>query len=160
MAKKIVVVILILSMFFVMLFSEDKTPLFKVDKQNGGIVPCLLGVFDTRMGYLANQEKVNVYLEDMLTLAFVVPVIGQIAWLIVHMYYGYVGYEKGKDVSSFCIGAFGWKTANMMGKTKGRMIEWLGFIPFVNIYSLIVYVIETTGGKTMNQIIAKENLSK
>jgi|GEM_PF-1979171 hypothetical protein len=160
MAKKIIIALLIISMLATLVYAEEKKPVFKVDKQNGGIVPCLLGVFDVRMGYLSNQENVNVYLEDLLNLAIIIPVIGQIAWFVVHMYFGYIGYEKGKDISSFCIGTLGWKTANMMDKTKGRTIEWLAFIPIINIYSFIVYITETTGGKTLNQVISKENLRK
>lgn len=160
MLKKIIIVLLVASILNVIVFAGDKSPLFKIGKQNGGIVPCLLGVFDPRMGYLANQGNVDVSLEDALSLAVFVPILGQFAWVIIHCYYAYTGYQAGKDVSSACIGSLGWKTANMMGRTKGRMVEWLGFIPLINLYSLFVYITETTGGKTWDQIVAKENIGR
>jgi len=140
--------------------------MFKIEKQDGGIVPCLLSVFDLRLGYMANENEVGIYPEDFagaVGIIFFIPVIGQVAGivsLIVHLYFAYTGYNAGKSIESGCIGFLGWKTANMMGRTKGRVVEWLSFVPFVNLYSLFVIISETTSGKKWSRVEIEEKLSR
>jgi len=151
MFKKFVIVLMLITIASASLFAG---PVFSIDKQKGGLIPCLLGVFDTRMGYMANEKAVNVDLIDLLK-----PVLSVIGLPVMPLYTGYLGYQNAKGIDGCCIGMVGgYQTANMMGTTKGRTIEWLMYIPVVNIYSLIVYITETMGGKTWSEVVAKEKL--
>jgi len=102
------------------------------------------------MGYIANEKAVNVDLLQLLQLVF--PIL--------RVYYAYVGFQNA-GVEGCCIGYVGgYTTANMMKETKGRLIEWLTYVPVANIYSIIVYITETMGGKTWSEVVAKENLKR
>jgi hypothetical protein len=130
-------------------------PVFSVSKQKGGIVPCLLGVFDTRMGYIANERAVNVDLIEVLMVF--IPII--------RLYTMYVGYSKAKSIEGCCIGFGGLTTANMLDKTKGRKNEWfmspaLSWTGCLPLYAGIMYIMETMGGKTWSEIVVKEKLAK
>ncbi|MDD3803674.1 MAG: hypothetical protein PHW02_04690, partial [bacterium] len=116
MLKKVIIVALILSILTTTLLAG---PLFSVSKQNGGLIPCLLGVFDGRLGYMANEKAVNVDMIDVLKV-----VLSAIGLPVMPLYTAYVGYQKGKSFEGCCIGFQGYTTANMMDKTKGRQIEW------------------------------------
>lgn len=147
MTKKIIVIFLLVAMLTPTLFAA---PIFSIQKQKGGIVPCLLGIFDIRMGYIANEKAVNVDLLQVLQL--VLPIL--------RVYYAFVGFQNA-GIEGCCIGYVGgYTTAKMMKETKGRLIEWLTYVPVANIYSLIVYITETMGGKTWSEVVAKENLKR
>ncbi|MEO0288909.1 MAG: hypothetical protein ABIN00_04670 [candidate division WOR-3 bacterium] len=147
MTKKIIIIFLLISLLTPSLFAA---PVFSIQKQNGGIVPCLLGIFDMRMGYLANEKAVNVDLLEVLQLVF--PIL--------RVYYAFVGFQNA-GVEGCCIGYVGgYTTAQMMKETKGRLIEWLTYVPVANIYSMIVYITETMGGKKWSEVVAKENLKR
>lgn len=147
MFKKIVIIFLLLSIITTSIFAS---PVFSIEKQKGGIVPCLLGIFDFRMGYLANEKQVNVDLLEVLQL--VLPIL--------RFYYAFIGFQNA-GIEGCCIGYVGgYTTANMMKETKGRLIEWLTYVPIANIYSIVVYISETMGGKTWSEVVAKENLKR
>lgn len=151
MFKKTVIVMLLVSIVTVSLFSG---PLFSMDKQKGGVLPCLVSLFlDPRLGYQMNEKAINV---DLMHLLKFVPVIGQ----FVVLYNGYTGYMKSKSFDGCCIGFFGYTTANMMDTTKGRTVEWLFYLPIANLYSLFVVISETMGGKTWSQVVTQENLRR
>jgi len=152
MFKKLIILALVVSIFSTVVFAG---PVFSVSKQKGGLVPCLLGVFDYRMGYLSNEKAVNVDLIELLTPFF--PII--------RLYTMYVGYSKAKSIEGCCIGFGGYTTANMLDKTKGRKIEWfispvLSWTGCLPLYGSIVYIMETMGGKTWSEIVTKEKLAK
>jgi len=150
MLKKLIIVTLIASILTTAVFAG---PLFSVSKQNGGIVPCLLGVFDMRMGYIANEKAVNV---DLLHILRLVPVVNY----FMPLYYAYTGYRNA-GFEGCCIGMIGgYTTAEMMKTTKGRTIEWLSYVPVVNIYSAIMYILQTTSGKKWSEIEASEHLKR
>jgi len=148
--KKFVFVVLLLSLLFTVVLAG---PLFSVSKQNGGIVPCLLGVFDIRMGYQANEKTVNV---DLMHVLRIVPIVNY----FMPLYYAYTGYSNA-GFEGCCIGMVGgYTTATMMKETKGRTIEWLIYVPVANLYSVFVYISQTMGGKTWSQIVASEHLKR
>lgn len=150
MFKKLVVLMLIMSILSVTLLAG---PLFSIQKQNGGLVPCLTSVFDPRFGYLVNEKDTNVDLMDVLKF---VPVVNY----IVIIANGITGMKKGGFIPGCCIGIQGYHTAHMMDKYKPRTVEWLSYIPIANLYSIFVIVTETWGGKTWSEVVAKENLKK
>jgi hypothetical protein len=152
MLKKVIIIALVISILTTVVFAG---PVFSVSKQNGGLIPCLLGVFDTRMGYLANERAVNVDLIELLMVFF--PII--------RLYTMYVGYSKAKSIEGCCIGYGGLTTANMLDKTKGRKIEWfvspvLSWTVCLPLYGGIMYIMETMGGKKWSDIVVKEKLAK
>lgn len=159
-------IIVILANIYVYSDDSKTKPLFTVEKQEGGIVPCLLSAFDLRLGYMANENSVGVYPEDFLSAAVFLTPIPFLGWaagalsIVAHLYYAYTGYNRGKDVESACIGFTGWKTANMMDRSRGRMVEWLAFIPFINLYSVFVIISETTSGKTWSSVMKEEKLGR
>lgn len=151
MLKKIVVLALIVSLLSATLVAG---PLFSIQKQDGGVLSCLVSLLlDPRLGYMANEKAVNV---DLLHLLKFVPIVGQFMPLV----YSYTGYKTSGSFSGCCIGLFGWTTANSLDKYNARTIEWLMFIPVVNLFSLFKIITETMGGKTWTEVAKDEHLKK
>ena len=150
MYKKLVVTVLIISVLSVSLFAG---PLFSIQKQDGGLVPCLTSIFDPRFGYLVNEKDTNVDLMDILKF---IPVVNYVVMIA----NGITGMKGGGLIPGCCIGIQGYHTAHMMPKYNVRTVEWLMYIPIANFYSLFVVITETWGGKTWSEVVEKENLKK
>lgn len=151
MFKKVIITIIITSILSATVLAG---PLFSIDKQKGGLVPCLTSlILDPRLGYMVNEKKQNV---DLMHLLKFIPGIGG----LVVIYYMYVGYSNAGFIPGCCIGGFGYTTAQSLEKYNARTVEWLCFIPIANLYSLFVIISETMGGKTWSEVVKKENLKK
>ena len=147
MFKKTIVIMLLVSILSVSVYAG---PIFSIQKQKGGLVPCLTSlVLDPRLGYMANEKDVNVDLMHLLRFIGIGSIV-----------YGFIGFQKGGLIPGCCIGMFGYTTASGMDKYKARTIEWLAYIPIANFYSLFVLISETMGGKTWSEVVAKEHLKK
>ena len=63
MFKKVIITIIITSILSASLLAG---PLFSIDKQKGGLVPCLTSlILDPRLGYMVNESKQNVRASSM-----------------------------------------------------------------------------------------------
>ena len=149
MFKKIIVIVMMTSIISV---SVSAGPLFSVDKQEGGCVPCLVGALDTRSAYVVNEKKVNIELLDVLKIItnYLIPIP------VFNIYNMYTGFSND-GISGCCLGMYaGRHSVNSLTKYKTRTKEkfaWL-IIPGIQM------ALEVYNGKTWSEVVEKENLKK
>ncbi len=149
MFKKVIITIIVTSILSATVLAG---PLFSIDKQKGGCVSCLVGIFDTRSAYVVNEKKVNIELLDVVKLAtnYLIPIP------VVQLYYMYTGFTN--DGASGCLlGMYGGQySVTSLTKYKTRTKEkWaILLIPGIQM------ALEVFNGKTWTEVVKAENLKK
>ena len=149
MFKKTIAIVILTAIISVSVFAG---PLFSVDKQKGGCVPCLVGALDTRSAYVVNEKKVNIELLDVLKIVtnYLIPIP------VFNIYNMYTGFSND-GVSGCCLGMYsGRYSVTSLTKYKTRTKEkfaWL-LIPGIQM------AIEVFNGKTWSEVVEQEHLKK
>ncbi len=149
MFKKIIITIMLSLLLVTTLIAG---PLFSVDKQKGGLVPCLVAIFDTRSAYVVNEKKVNIELLDLVKVITntIIPVP------VIQLYYMYTGF-KNDGVFGCCLGSYGGQySVTSLTKYKTRTKEKFSCL----IIPGFQMAFEIFGGKTWTEVVKAEKLKK